>query len=257
MHPTPYSDVNRLLHNLLAHMQQIFGQRLIAVYLFGSLVTGDFDPDTSDIDVLAVTASPSDDLEFARLDAMHAQIVSSYPAWQDRIEIAYVAVAALQAYTSQPATIALISPGEPFHVKEAGNDWLINWWTARASGVALYGHAPTTVIAPISDAAFLAAVQDQAREWRVYVNHARHSRPYQGYVILTLCRALYACINREQVSKRQASAWVAAQFPQWSSLIQAAMVWRAAWRESVADPEATFPQTERFVHFAVDQIVGM
>lgn len=254
---TPYRDIDELLATVLTRVRQIFGQRLVGVYLYGSLVTGDFDRDSSDIDLLAVTISALDDREFERLDRMHAEIVSAYPNWQDRIEIGYVAADVLQMHASRTGTLALISPGEPFHRTEAGADWLINWWGARQNGVALYGPAPAAVIPPISDAAFLQAVRDQAREWRTYIEHGRHSRPYQGYAILTLCRALYACTNREQVSKRQAATWAAVQFPQWSALIQAALLWRASWREHVADHEATFAQTERFVHFAVDQIVGL
>ncbi|KKU23014.1 MAG: hypothetical protein UX35_C0012G0001, partial [Microgenomates group bacterium GW2011_GWA1_46_15] len=43
MNVTPYSDVNRLLNTLLTRMQSILHDKLVGLYLYGSLVTGDFD----------------------------------------------------------------------------------------------------------------------------------------------------------------------------------------------------------------------
>ena len=57
MHPTSYLDMNALLDNLLFQMQQVLGANLVGLYLYGSLVTGDFNPECSDIDLLAVTGS--------------------------------------------------------------------------------------------------------------------------------------------------------------------------------------------------------
>jgi predicted nucleotidyltransferase len=51
---TPYADIDQLLVKLLANLQQILDNKLIGLYLYGSLVTGDFDTNRSDIDLLAV-----------------------------------------------------------------------------------------------------------------------------------------------------------------------------------------------------------
>ena len=64
MNVTPYSDVNRLLNTLLTRMQSILHDKLVGLYLYGSLVTGDFDHDISDIDLLTVTSVDIDELEF-------------------------------------------------------------------------------------------------------------------------------------------------------------------------------------------------
>ena len=55
MQGIPYPDIQRLLENLLLQIRQIFQDRLVGVYLYGSLVAGDFDYDSSDIDFLVVT----------------------------------------------------------------------------------------------------------------------------------------------------------------------------------------------------------
>lgn len=253
MQITSYGDIDALLRSLLDRIRRILDKNLVGVYLYGSLVTGDFDRDISDIDLLAVTSADIEDREFAQLEKMHNDCVRNNREWEDRIEIAYLSAAVLTTYRSGVSQIAVISPGEPFHVKEAGKDWLINWWVVREKGVPLFGPSPTTLIDPISREEFLQAVQEQAKDWKEWVYHGRE-RKAQAYAILTLCRALYAAKNGEQVSKRQAALWVQKQLPQWAALIRRALGWREAWREENVDHAATFPETVRFVHFVIDQM---
>jgi hypothetical protein len=76
--------------------------------------------------LLAVTSSDINDKEFVDLQKMHNDLIANNKKWDDRIEIAYLSAGALKMFKSRTSKIAIISPGEPFHVKEAGNDWLIN-----------------------------------------------------------------------------------------------------------------------------------
>lgn len=251
---TPYPDIDELLHSLLASMRQILGQNLAGLYLYGSLVSGDFDQDLSDIDLLAVSQTALDDREFEQLQAMHDDFIAKNPAWYNRLEIAYLSVAALKTFRTQVSEIGIISPGEPFHRKEAGKDWLMNWWLVREKGVTLFGPPPTAFIDPISKEEFLQVVQDHARSWREWVDYMQDA-PGQAYAILTLCRALYSSANGDQVSKKQAAFWAQERFPQWAALIQEGLRWRQVWRYQELDEKATFPETARFVYFAIDQIV--
>ncbi len=43
MTPTPFSSLNALLDELRSGIQGVLGDRLIGLYLFGSLVFGGFD----------------------------------------------------------------------------------------------------------------------------------------------------------------------------------------------------------------------
>ncbi len=251
---TEYPEIDGLLRNLREEIQRALKEKLAGLYLFGSLVMGDFDRAISDIDLLAVTTSEVDEREFAELEVMHNDFVRKYPEWNDRIEIAYVSTTALKTYKTKKSQIGIISPGEPFHMKEAGNDWLINWWMALEKGVALFGPPPTAFIEPISQEEFVSAVREQAREWREWV-HTGQKRKFQAYAILTMCRALYAYENGEQASKKQAALWAMERLPEWASLIEKAVEWREAWEEEGVDHEATYAETEKFVHFVVGEIV--
>jgi hypothetical protein len=103
------------------------------------LATGDFDSGVSDIDLIAVlTDSPSERLA-TRLSQMHAQLSQANPEWEDRIEVIYISRLGLANCRTDTTRIAVISPGEPFHVVEAGRDWILNWYPARENGVRLLG----------------------------------------------------------------------------------------------------------------------
>jgi predicted nucleotidyltransferase len=247
------ADVQDILNRLLEGMRRILGRRLLGVYLYGSLVTGDFDRDASDIDLLAVTSGEMDDRDFRLLDKLHQEVEEVHPFWKERLEIAYLSAGALQTFKTKASRIAVVSPGEPFHFKEAGHDWLINWWTVRERGTALFGLDPRAVIPRISKEEFREAVREQAGEWREHVFTSRE-RPWQAYAILTLCRALYANERGELASKQQAARWAQRELPEWAALIENALYWRTHWRDREVDHETTYAETVRFVHYLIDKI---
>jgi len=253
---TPYSDINRLLESFLCHVQQIFQEKLVGLYLYGSLTTGDFDLDISDIDLLAVTSSQITSAEFDALRTMHGDFAHENPEWEDRIDVVYLPAAALKAFRSEKDLI-IISPGEPFHMRkgEALRDWLQNWYILRESGLALFGPPPKTVIPSITRDEFAKAIRRYVAEVSRWVERERN-RKSQAYAILTLCRALHMHKIGKQVSKRQAALWAQEEFPQWSTLIQSAFVWRRVWRDEDVDHTATYAETMQFVKFVNDQILA-
>ena len=255
MQVTPNESINELLELILASIQRILATKLVGLYLYGSLVIGDFDPDISDIDLVAALSSDIDDREFEELQKMHIAFANQHKEWDDRIEVCYISVAALNAVRSRTSNIANISPGEPFHMRESSREWLSDWYLVREKGIVLFGPSPKTIIEPISKDEFIQTIKAHARAWGEWINDI-HTRNGQAYAILTMCRALYTCKNGEQVSKKQAALWAQQELPDWSQLIQNALMWREDWRNGQVDHEATFAETKRFVDFVRDQDVA-
>jgi len=253
MPDTPYADVNRLLEVLLSRMLDILHEKLVAVYLYGSVATGDFDHGVSDVDLLAATSSDLSAREFDALRAMLLEVARDNPEWEDRIEVAYLLVAALRTFRSQTSPIAVISPGEPFHMKEAGLDWLANWYCVRENGVALHGPPPHALIAPISREEFARCIRDYAADWSDRIRDVREPK-LQAYAILTMCRALHLHKTGEQASKRRAALWAQAELPAWSRLIQSALAQRQAWRETQTYDAAAHADSVRFVTLVRDLV---
>ncbi len=248
----PY--MTTLLDDLLSQMQTCLGDTLIGLYLYGSLVTGDFDTESSDIDLAAALTDDLDAAQFAALNAMQDDFVRTNTAWEHRIEIAYVSRHALKTFKTQTHKMGIISPGEPFHIIDAGIDWLMNWYIVQARGVTLFGPPAHTLIDPISNREYVQAVKGYVELWQQRIGHL-HSRPSQAYAILTLCRALYTVTTGGYTSKKQAAAWAAQELPDWAAPIQDALVWRHNWRDETVDHAATLPDTQRFVSMMIDKIL--
>jgi hypothetical protein len=249
---TAAPEVDALLAELRDGIAAILGQRLLGLYLYGSLVAGGFTPGVSDVDLLAVTATTIHQREFALLDEMQTAILARRPDWNDRIEIGYLSAAALRSFRSQASPIAVIHPGEPFHFKQAGRDWLVNWWVVREQGLALLGPPADQLIGPIATQEFLDIVVEHAQRWPEWMQHMRQ-RKSQSYAILTMCRALYTTEHGRQVSKQQAARWVQSLLPAWAPLIEQALEWRVA-PENFDDAEH-YPDTLRFVELMRDMVV--
>lgn len=94
--PTPYLDVNAVLVDLLARVHAVLGEKLHGVYLFGSLVTGAFDPGRSDVDVLVVTNAPVSAEIFAALQSVHQDLADGDSPWATEVEVYYLTRAALR-----------------------------------------------------------------------------------------------------------------------------------------------------------------
>lgn len=249
-----YPLISLVVSVLLNRIRKILGEKLVGFYVYGSLVAGDFDYEISDIDILAATETVIDENEFAALEKMHLELMKGNPLLDNRIEIQYASLEYLQTFKTRKSRIANISPGEPFHFIEAGSDWLLNWYFVRETSITLFGASPETIIPPISKEEFIADVREQAEERGRNVEEARHSRPYQAYLIMTVCRALYAIEHGEQVSKRRAASWAQKKFPEYSVLIENAFDWREKHRDKNINHEATFPEAREFILFIVDRI---
>ena len=239
-----------LLAELQAEIQGVLGAKLVGLYLYGSLVWGDFDPHISDIDLLAALTDDLTDTEADAIAHMHTAFVQRHPDWDDRIEVQYLARQGLITFRTEKRKMGNISPGEPFHMIWSDPTWVLNWYVVQTVGVALFGPPPHTVIDPISLDEFIAAVRNHAVQWGDYVTSTREHPPGRSYAILTLCRALYTSELHEQPSKKKAAQWAATQLPQWAALIDQAWVARTL-------PDPIYPpyeDTVQFVHTVRDRI---
>lgn len=238
----PRATLGELVELIYAH----FGERLIGLYLFGSLATGDFFPARSDLDLFAVLASAvadeGDDLYALR--QLHEQFESERPDWRDRIEVAYVSSDVLATFASVPTgTIARVSPGEPLHLRELDGNlmWLLDW-NGAINGETLLGPRPLAIGPAVDADAFRAAVLAQLHELgrTVRASSVAYVPAQQGYIVATVCRALYSLATDEQTSKEHAVTWFAEQRPELADFVRSAY---NAYRADIREPH------ERLIKF--------
>ncbi len=254
MAPTPHDDVNDVLARLAKGAREVAGDRLVALWLTGSLTYGDFDRGSSDIDYLAVLTEPLGPEQRRALEALHAEIAVRLPAWADRIEGSWIPQDWL-------ASIVPPAEGRPYVNGGAfwepdppyGNEWLINLYALRERGVALAGPEPRALIPPIDIGDVRrASARDLHAEWVPTLEDAGFfaSSHHQAYVTLTMCRILHRAERDEVESKRVAAAWVKSRWPEpWLvDLVDRAEGWRHGEDLGQAD------EVRRLIVFARDRI---
>lgn len=215
-----------VFHRLVSGIERTLGPRLRGLYLYGSSVLGDFNPDRSDIDLLAVTDGLVQ-VGSSGLLAFHDALQRAYPAWADRIEVGYFPTETLRNYKSIRGDVVRISPGEPLHRTPALPHWLTDLYAVQQHGRHLLGEPKEQHLPVISVEEFRATIQQMVADWTEEVVGVEEER-HQAYVRLVMCRSIFAYANGEQASKVQAAQWVTQRFPQWKGEVDDALLWRAS-----------------------------
>jgi predicted nucleotidyltransferase len=235
------AEVRPVLTLLLSDIQDVLGDQLLGLYLYGSLSSGDFDPASSDVDFLAVTheAITEDDPTFERLRQMHERIAASGLPFANHLEGSYIPEDALRRYNPATAWHPTIGNDWPFKLGFHDANWVIERAIVRERGVVLFGPPPETMIDPVSPQQLRdATCQQLADVWQPRIDdeydHWPRPREFPAFSVLTLCRALYTLQHGVNCSKPVAAAWAAQTHPKWEPVI----AWAQAHR---ADDEETTP----------------
>lgn len=248
---TPYLDVNRILRFLTQGITHIFKDNLAGLYLTGSLSYGDFNQNSSDIDLVAVLHKPTSSLQLQLIKQLHIKAEKDYPQWAQRIECSYVPRDFLPSILPPQTPRPYWGEGKFYSQARYGNEWIINNYLLYHHGIAIIGPDFKTLIKPINIAEVQqACIRDLIQEWQPKIAHPTylHNSHYQAYVVLNLCRILYTVLQGKTVTKTISAAWVKHQFPQWNELIELAESWHYGktmnQREAVID----------FINFAISQV---
>jgi hypothetical protein len=222
---------------LLAAIRDALGADLIGLYLYGSAVAGGFDEDVSDIDLIAVTGLAARDLDLRRLREMHDAFEDAHPDWRGRVEVAYVGFDDLAAFRTS-RSLAVVSPGEPLHLRDdLLADWAANWYLVRHGGAVLWGPATEAVIPDVTHEEFVAAVVRYADEVASRDRTAAHPGEL-AYELLTLARALLLVRAGTAGSKQEAAAWAASRIPGCAAVLDEALATRRSRGRTGFDGQA-------------------
>jgi hypothetical protein len=135
-------DVAELLAEFGAGIGPVAGA--IALYVGGSLATGDYRPGISDMDLVAVIADPLDQGQRQRLTELHRRLIAQWPA-AAKLHCVYVPAGDLSDVAAEHLTWGF---GELFGRPFSG--------VARAEllgpGFAVFGPPPAELIPPMSGA---------------------------------------------------------------------------------------------------------
>jgi len=233
--PTTYPVVNALLAELVREIRALLGSELVGVYLYGSLSLGDFEPTSSDVDLLVVTREALSSEALVGLAAMHACLATSALPYADKLEGWYFARTALRRPAPDEPQQATIGADWPFGLQAPGAVWVIERHIVREHGLTVFGPSPRELIDPVAPEALRAATRSLLRDfWALQLDGPDwlRTRDYQAFAILTMCRALHTLHTGQIVSKPVAATWAQRHLVSpWPALIAQALVWRHNHRE--------------------------
>jgi hypothetical protein len=254
--PTPYPDVNEILDPLLSKVQEILGDQFVGMYLYGSLSSGDFNPETSDVDFLVVTADEVSDKKIAELESLHQQIWASGLKLASRLEGAYIPEKDIRRHDPANACCPTINEGK-FYLDPPGSDWIIQRHIVRECGVVLAGPDPKTLIDPVTADELRGAVLAILYEWWFPMIDdpswlREHGSNYHGFAVITMCRVLHALKYGTIVSKPVAVRWAKENLgSQWHQLIDQAVASQYGRHSEFLD------ETLRFIRFTREKVSNL
>jgi hypothetical protein len=252
--PTPYPAVNVALRDFLASAQAILGPRLCGMYLVGSLAVGDFDPATSDLDIIVVTDSALSDGQITALRGWHTRFGASDAPWAERLEAIYIPQADLRSSAS--GHYPQVERDRPFFVEPLEPGWSVQRCTLREHGVVIAGPNPRDLLDPVNademrreGAVIVHSWLDQAERDPTWLDWAR-PRPYFTFVVTTLCRLLYTLETGSVASKPTATRWAQQELDdRWSGLIVRS--WKAR-HEDGETPQDDMDTLVAFIRYSAE-----
>lgn len=206
-------------------MQAVLGVQLVGIYLSGSLALGDFNPDSSDLDLIVVTEETVTETQLVALRQMHTDFSTSDSPWAQKLEVIYITRAALQKAIPDTTLFPQFEKERGLFLEALEDGWLAQCYIVREHGVALVGPAPKTLIPSVDLEAMRRGVakiaemwqaDSQSEEWLEWLR----LRANQAFVVLTLCRLLYTLETGKVASKPAAARWAQEQLGEgWAPLI--------------------------------------
>ncbi|MGH3157595.1 MAG: nucleotidyltransferase domain-containing protein [Streptosporangiaceae bacterium] len=172
---------------------------LVGMYVYGSLVTGDFSPARSDIDVVVVLDRESDEAAVGELGKLHAEVArSGGAAWQ--LHCLYVAA----EHASDPERLCTYWFGDRM------TQWQMKIMTQAelaSVGVALHGPWPPPGIGPVPVADIQAAVLAEMRGyWRRFARKRKRWLDDDSidHALIVLPRAEAVLVSGDLITKGEA-----------------------------------------------------
>ncbi len=218
------ADIPTLLDAFGAGARAALGPRLVALYLFGSALSDDFAPATSDLDFLGVLTEPPTPGEVAALSDLHRRLAAEW-YWGARLEGGYAARGALRPWGIE-GRITAFAAEEGFQPDVPSDYSADNVAALRASSVSLVGPPAAEVVPEVDRATLEAGLREYLAELLARPEATGTSEDLASWT-LNVARCLYGVEAGRPSSKREAAKWLAGRSPGTRPALEAALAVRA------------------------------
>jgi hypothetical protein len=216
--------LDRIIPPLLDDLRATLGDELVGIYHYGSAVSGGFEPELSDLDLVIVTERDVDAIGFEPFAGVVERLVRREPEWAGRLDLVFVGRRAV-GDPGAGGPLLEISHEKPLH-RENAAEWLETWFLARDAERPLVGPRAADIFPPITIHEFLREV---IAGFPGFVEAVRDDWPHGSvaYRVVTVCRVLRSLESGALCTKQEGADWAAARHPEWAWLIRVAEEVRA------------------------------
>lgn len=256
--PTPYPELNNILHGLVDSAKEILNKNLVGIYLQESFAVGDFDIH-SDVDFIIVTAEVITNEQLQKLQIMHKRIYNNRSSWAQHLEGSYFPKKILRHCSNRGKMLWYLDNGSCHLVQSDHCNTAVVRWTVREKGVTLIGPSPKTLVEKIEAEILREDIFKTLNEWGKEIisdPDKYNNRFYQTFIVLSYCRMLHDLKNGTVGSKRAGAEWAKKNLnPYWVELIDRAWEGRPNPEESVKQPANAkdLAETLMFIKYIMDE----
>ncbi len=224
MDPEVWTALEHFRDGVLA----VLGTDVVAIYADGSLTLGDFEPATSDLDVLVVTRAPLDAAPVEQLARLHARLTRDL-RWGGRLEGEYAALHQLCPAGIIGPVVAIVAGGE-LHAGVPSAFTAENGRAMRDHSIVLHGVPPSSVLPVVDDAAFTTALRSYFAELVRGAPEVAADLVALADTLLNAARCLLGLRIGRPCTKTEAALWLGEQRPELAAALATARAVRRGER---------------------------
>ncbi|HET7812766.1 MAG TPA: aminoglycoside adenylyltransferase domain-containing protein [Candidatus Baltobacteraceae bacterium] len=250
-------DIRQYLIRVAGVLGDTLGERLVGVYVHGSLATGVFRRERSDIDLLAVVRRPMDTAERAALARTIVRLSDARPVQGD-IEITVMAERDARSFEyptpyelqySAAYHEAFRRGSFDFAAQHVSNQLAVDILETRERGFVLFGPPPADLFAFVPWHAYIASLREDF-DWGT-----RHIIDAPVYSILNACRVLHgvSSLQPSVLNKDEAARWALNEVPieHQSTILDALNLYRG--EKTADDVVLTLPSIEALRAYVLEK----
>lgn len=209
------TNLQSFLANFSAALQTTLNERLVGMYLHGSLTYGGYRADRSDIDVVVLVNEIITTEISASLDTVFTNLKQTHAHEVENIELD---ILLLSEVVEQPPVLSsqyTFMDNEPKGKEQLQGFW-IELANTRENGIPIYGLHPKEIIPDINTDVLRFANQEKFADLRkTAAQWEKENLWNQTYIITQASRVLYSLNNDwALVSKQGALKWAAQHAPE-------------------------------------------
>lgn len=246
--PDADRDIRQYLIRIAGVLGDTLGEQLAGLYVRGSLATGVFRRQRSDIDLLAVVKRPMDTAARAALARTIVRLSDARPIHRD-IEITVMSERDARTFGyPTPYELHYNSANHEayrrgsfdFAAQQFSNDLAVQIFETRERGFVLFGPPPADLFALVPWHAYIASLREDF-DWG-----SRHIQDAPVYSILNACRVLHGVSSPQPsvLNKDEAARWALQAVPgeYHSTILDALNLYRG--EKTVDDVVLTLPSVQ-------------